>query len=48
MADVFISNDSIADVQVKSQRQLYLFGKAGGVVMIALAAYMILPKDLLA
>ncbi len=25
-----------------------LFGKAGGVVMIALAAYMILPKDLLA
>ena len=30
MADVFISNDSIADVQVKSQRQLYLFGKAGG------------------
>lgn len=30
MADVFISNDSVADVQVKSQRQLYLFGKAGG------------------
>ncbi len=30
MADVFIANDTIADVQVKSQRQLYLFGKAGG------------------
>lgn len=30
MADVFVANDAIADVQVKSQRQLYLFGKAGG------------------
>lgn len=30
MADVFIANDSIADIQVKSQRQLYLFGKSGG------------------
>ena len=30
MADVFIANDAIADVQVKSQRQLYLFGRAGG------------------
>jgi len=30
MADVFIANDQIADVQVKSQRQLYVFGKAGG------------------
>jgi pilus assembly protein CpaC len=30
MADVFVANDSIADVQVKSQRQLYVFGKAGG------------------
>ncbi|TMM48757.1 type II and III secretion system protein family protein [Qipengyuania marisflavi] len=30
MADVFIANEAIADVQVKSQRQLYLFGKAGG------------------
>lgn len=30
MADVFIANDEIADVQIKSQRQLYLFGKAGG------------------
>ena len=30
MTDVFIANDSIADVQIKSQRQLYLFGKSGG------------------
>ncbi len=30
MADVFISDDGVADVQIKSQRQLYVFGKAGG------------------
>ncbi|MDP5102958.1 MAG: pilus assembly protein N-terminal domain-containing protein, partial [Erythrobacter sp.] len=30
MADVFVANDEIADVQIKSQRQLYVFGKAGG------------------
>ncbi|WDA39898.1 type II and III secretion system protein family protein [Erythrobacter sp. BLCC-B19] len=30
MADVFVANEAVADVQVKSQRQLYLFGKAGG------------------
>jgi pilus assembly protein CpaC len=30
MADIFIANDQIADVQLKSQRQLYVFGKAGG------------------
>ena len=30
MADVFIANDAVADVQVKSQRQLYVFGKNGG------------------
>jgi len=30
MADIFISNDAIADVQLKSQRQLYIFGKSGG------------------
>lgn len=30
MADVFVANDQIADVQVKSPRQLYVFGKAGG------------------
>jgi pilus assembly protein CpaC len=30
MSDVFVANDTVADVQVKSQRQLYVFGKAGG------------------
>lgn len=30
MADIFVSNDAVADVQVKSQRQLYVFAKAGG------------------
>ena len=30
MADVFVSNDNVADVQIKSQRQLYVFARAGG------------------
>lgn len=30
MTDVFVANEQIADVQVKSQRQLYVLGKAGG------------------
>jgi len=30
MADIFVSNDTVADVQVKSQRQLYVFGISGG------------------
>ena len=30
MADVFVADDKVADVQVKSNRQLYVFGKAGG------------------
>ncbi len=30
MADVFVANDTVADVQVKSTNQLYVFGKAGG------------------
>lgn len=30
MTDIFVANEAIADVQVKSQRQLYVFGKAGG------------------
>jgi len=30
MSDVFVANENVADVQVKSQRQLYVFGKAGG------------------
>lgn len=34
MADIFVANDTVADVQVKSQRQLYVFGKAGGVTTV--------------
>ncbi len=34
MADVFIANEAVADVQVKSQRQLYVFGKSGGVTTV--------------
>lgn len=34
MADIFVANEAIADVQVKSQRQLYVFGKAGGVTTV--------------
>ncbi|MFA9200393.1 MAG: type II and III secretion system protein family protein [Cypionkella sp.] len=34
MADVFIANENVADVQVKSERQLYLFGKQGGVTTV--------------
>ncbi|MEO6152180.1 MAG: type II and III secretion system protein family protein [Croceibacterium sp.] len=30
MTDIFVANDAVADVQVKSQRQLYIFGKSGG------------------
>ncbi|GAA4051725.1 type II and III secretion system protein family protein [Parerythrobacter jejuensis] len=30
MTDVFIANEAVADVQIKSQRQLYLFAKSGG------------------
>ncbi|WP_254514617.1 type II and III secretion system protein family protein [Novosphingobium sp. G106] len=30
MTDVFVANDAVADVEVKSGRQLYVFGKAGG------------------
>lgn len=30
MTDVFVANEAVADVQIKSQRQLYVFGKAGG------------------
>ncbi|MDQ3075049.1 MAG: type II and III secretion system protein family protein [Pseudomonadota bacterium] len=30
MSDVFIANDSIADIQVRSSTQLYVFGKASG------------------
>ena len=30
MTDLFVANDSIADVQVRSSTQLYVFGKAAG------------------
>ncbi len=30
MADVFVANEAVADVQVKSQRQLYVFARSGG------------------
>jgi pilus assembly protein CpaC len=30
MTDVFVANDTIADVQVRSATQLYIFGKGGG------------------
>ena len=30
MADIFVSNEQVADVQIKSQRQLYIFGLAPG------------------
>lgn len=34
MADIFVANEAVADVQVKSQRQLYVMGKSGGVTTI--------------
>ena len=34
LADIFIANEAIADVQVKSQRQLYIFGKSGGLTTL--------------
>ena len=30
MTDLFVANDSIADVQVRSSTQLYIFGKGSG------------------
>ncbi|WP_211295099.1 type II and III secretion system protein family protein [Novosphingobium guangzhouense] len=34
MADVFVANDAVADVQVKSSKQFYVFGKAGGTTTV--------------
>jgi len=34
MADVFVADDKIADVQIKSTNQLYLMGKSGGVTTV--------------
>lgn len=30
ISDLFIANEAVADVQVKSARQIYIFGKSGG------------------
>ena len=30
MSDLFVANDAIADVQVRSSTQLYVFGKSAG------------------
>ncbi|PLK24496.1 secretion system protein [Novosphingobium sp. TH158] len=34
MADVFVADDKVADVQVKSPNQLYVFGKGGGTTTV--------------
>ncbi|MDE8652609.1 type II and III secretion system protein family protein [Novosphingobium album (ex Liu et al. 2023)] len=34
MADVFVANDQVADVQVKSANQFYVFGKSGGTTTV--------------
>ncbi|KQM20662.1 secretion system protein [Novosphingobium sp. Leaf2] len=34
MTDVFVSNDAVADVQVKTGHQFYVFGKAGGTTTV--------------
>ena len=34
MSDIFVANDAVADVQVKSQRQFYVFGKGGGLTTV--------------
>ena len=38
MSDIFIADDSIADVQVRSPTQLYVFGKKGGETTISATA----------
>ena len=34
MADVFVSNEAVADVQIKSANQMYVFGKGGGTTTV--------------
>ena len=34
MADVFVADDKVADVQIKASNQLYVFGKEGGVTTV--------------
>lgn len=34
ISDIFVADDRVADVQVKSGRQIYIFGKSGGVTTV--------------
>ncbi|HET9628446.1 MAG TPA: pilus assembly protein N-terminal domain-containing protein, partial [Novosphingobium sp.] len=34
MADVFVADDKVADVQIKATNQLYVMGKSGGVTTV--------------
>ena len=34
MSDLFVANDTIADVQVRSPNQIYIFGKAAGTTTV--------------
>jgi len=34
MTDVFVSNEAVADVQIKSSHQFYVFGKGGGTTTV--------------
>jgi pilus assembly protein CpaC len=34
MADVFVANEAVADVQIKSANQMYVFGKGGGTTTV--------------
>ena len=34
MADVFVANEAVADVQIKAANQFYLFGKGGGTTTV--------------
>lgn len=34
VSDIFVADDKVADVQVKSGRQLYIFGKGGGTTTV--------------
>lgn len=34
ISDIFVADDRVADVQVKSARQLYIFGRSGGVTTV--------------
>ncbi|WP_121115232.1 type II and III secretion system protein family protein [Croceibacterium ferulae] len=34
MSDIFVANDAVADVEVKSRRELYVMGRAGGETVV--------------